>query len=156
MIIVYSLVIRPLMAVSETSPSPSAVQSGLLLDGLGITAATLCAVHCLVGVLFVAALPLIGLGALLDERVEIAFLVSAVVLGLLSVGLGWPRHRRLQPLGCLIVGLLMLLGVRPLLAEGSAVEVWAVVVGAAAMIAAHLSNNRAIRRAHGRFARGVA
>lgn len=144
------------MAVCEPSVSHSAPQRGLVLDGLGITAATLCAVHCLAGALFVAALPLIGLGALLDERVEVAFLVSAVVLGLLSLGLGWRRHRRLQPLSWLIVGLLMLLGVRPLLAEGSAVEVWVVVVGAAALIGAHLSNNRAIRRAHGRIAQSAA
>jgi hypothetical protein len=133
------------MTVLNSQRMRSDPPRGLWLDGLGITAATLCAVHCLAGVLFVAALPVLGLGALLDERLELAFVVSAVVLGLLSLGLGWRRHGRVQPLGWLLVGLLLLLGVRPGFAEGSTVEVLAVVGGAVALIGAHLSNHRASR-----------
>ncbi len=101
----------------------------------------------MVGALFVAALPVLGLGALLDERLESGFLVSAVVLGVISLGLGWRTHGRLMPLGMLSLGLLLLLGVRPGFSEGSPLEVAAVITGAAALIAAHVVNDRAVQRA---------
>jgi len=143
------------MAVSDSSVSLHSPLRTLWLDGLGITAATLCAVHCVAGALFVAVLPVLGVGALLDERLEAGFLMSAVVLGLVSLGLGWRRHGRLLPMGWLLTGLFLLLAVRPGLAEGSTIEVLAVVGGAAALIGAHVANHRASRNASCQLPRSV-
>ena len=115
------------------------------LDSAGAASAGLCAVHCVLSSLWLAVLPTLGLGVLLDERVERLFLLSAVVLGSIAFSGGWRRHRRLEPAMRFALGLIVLLAVRPQLAEGSAWEVASVVGGAAALISAHWRNDRLLR-----------
>lgn len=75
------------------------------LDNIGITASTLCAIHCaLVPVLFTS-LPLLGLGFLANAWVEWGMIVLALLIGTYSIGLSYLRiHRQLRPLTLLITG----------------------------------------------------
>lgn len=115
------------------------------LDSAGALSAGLCAVHCVVSALWLAVLPTLGLGLLLDPRFERLFLWSAVALGGLAFSRGWQRHRRLEPVALFSLGLGLLLVLRSQLAEGSALEIGSVVFGAAALIGAHWQNDRLLR-----------
>jgi hypothetical protein len=131
------------------------VNTRTTLDVTGAASAVLCAVHCVATALFATVLPLLGMSALLDERVELAFVLAAVFLGVGSMGLGWRRHRDFCPMVLLLLGLALLLGVRPRFEEGSATEVLVVVAGAAMLGSAHLLNLRIGRRAGHRVRAGV-
>lgn len=115
------------------------------LDSAGAFSAGLCAVHCVTSSLWLAVLPSIGLGLLLDPRLERLFLWSAVALGAVAFSQGWMRHRRRVPVLLFVAGLGVLLLLRPRLAEGSTSELLAVVLGAATLIIAHWQNARWLR-----------
>jgi hypothetical protein len=70
------------------------------------------------------------------------FLGSAILLGGLAFTRGWRQHRRPWPALLFGAGLLVLLLVRPVVPEGSPVEVGVVLLGAAALISAHRLNAR--------------
>jgi len=117
------------------------------LDTAGAVSAALCAVHCSVSGLWLAIVPGLGLGLLLDPRLEQLFLWSAVLLGGLAFTRGWRHHRSVWPALLFGVGLLALLLVRPFVPEGSGVEIGVVLLGAASLISAHWQNARLQRRA---------
>ena len=75
------------------------------LDHIGVTASTLCAVHCaLVPILFTS-LPLLGLGFLANVWIEWGMIVLALFIGVYSIGLSYLRiHRQLLPLALLVAG----------------------------------------------------
>jgi len=77
------------------------------LDRAGIVLSGLCAVHCILGVLLVGAL---GLGgeAFLSPAIHRVGLVVALVVGLVSLGYGVLRHRRVGPLAIGGVGLALM------------------------------------------------
>jgi len=124
-----------------------------VLDAVGAGSAMLCAVHCAATGVFIAVLPIVGIGAILNERTELAFLAIAVTLGMVSLGLGWRTHRRIGPLCLLGVGMIMLLAIRPQLTEGMAAELGVVLFGACSLVAAHWQNHRLTRATHARRAR---
>lgn len=75
------------------------------IDRIGITASTLCAVHCAVVPLIFTSLPLIGLGFLALPLVEWGMIVFALMIGLYSIGLSYLRvHRRPMPVILLVTG----------------------------------------------------
>jgi hypothetical protein len=80
------------------------------LDNIGMTASTLCAVHCaLVPVLFTS-LPLLGLGFLANAWVEWGMIVLALLIGVYSIGLSYLRiHRQLLPLALLSAGFMAII-----------------------------------------------
>ena len=83
-----------------------------LLDQFGTTASVICAIHCALLPVLIAVLPAIGLGALAWNGLEWAFVCFATVLGLVSLWLGYKRHRVYRALTFLIPGLaLVWLGV---------------------------------------------
>jgi hypothetical protein len=94
---------------------------------------------------WLAVLPGLGLGALLDPRLERLFLWSAVALGTVAFAHGWRRHRGAGPIALFGVGLGALLVLRERFAEGSRIELVAVVLGATALISAHWLNARMLR-----------
>lgn len=113
----------------------------LWLDRLGMATSTVCAVHCAATALFMGALSAVGATGLADDRVEAVFLTASVVLGALSLGHALRRHRSVKPALWFAVGLVLLLGVRPLM--GTAVgEVAAVMAGALCVVRAHWKNAR--------------
>ena len=67
------------------------------LDRVGILLSGLCAVHCLLGLVLVAVL---GLGgeALLSPSIHRTGLAVAVLVGIVTLGLGAMRHGRMGPL----------------------------------------------------------
>jgi len=79
------------------------------LDRLGITASTLCAIHCAAVPLLLTFLPLWGLGFLADERVEICMIVLSLCLGIWSMSSSYRKlHRKLIPSIVLIAGFFLI------------------------------------------------
>jgi len=109
------------------------------LDRAGILLSGLCAVHCVLGILLVSVL---GLGGelLLDPAIHEVGLALAIVVGLVTLGLGVLRHGKLGPLvvgGCGIA--LMAAG----LASGHGLsEAVLTIAGVALVATAHIRNLR--------------
>lgn len=75
------------------------------LDRIGMTASTLCAVHCAVVPLLLTFLPLAGLGFLANPVFEMGMIIVALLLGVSSIFLAYFRtHRKLLPLILLLIG----------------------------------------------------
>lgn len=76
-----------------------------MLDRLGITAASLCALHCIMLPILLPALPLFGLGFLADHSWEHGFLLATAVLGAITIFSGFKRyHKKLYPFYLLFLG----------------------------------------------------
>lgn len=84
------------MALSKTSQH---------LDRLGMTASTLCAIHCVLVPVFLTTLPLLGLEFLSNEWVEISMIIVSVFLGTLSLSISYRKqHHKLLPFLVLLTG----------------------------------------------------
>ncbi len=77
----------------------------VLLDRFGATGSLLCAIHCAVTPLLLAALPALGLSLWFDGSLEWVLVVFVTLLGLFSLGWSYRRHRALRALGVLVTGL---------------------------------------------------
>src|SRR3546814_18846789 len=75
------------------------------LDRFGATGSLICAVHCALLPLVLAALPSLGLSEWLGDGFELAFVVFATSVGVFSLVYGYRRHRRIRALGVLLAGL---------------------------------------------------
>jgi hypothetical protein len=109
------------------------------LDRVGILLSGLCAVHCLLGVVLVSAL---GLGgeALLSPSIHRYGLGLAVLVGLVTLGIGAVRHGKRAPLmigGCGLA--LMALG---LLVPHGLPEAMLTIAGVVLVATAHIWNLR--------------
>ena len=78
------------------------------LDRLGAAGSLLCAVHCALLPVLIAALPSMGIAAGAGDGFERAFVGFATLLGLFSVVWGYRRHGAVRALGLLIPGLAVL------------------------------------------------
>lgn len=109
------------------------------LDRLGIALSSLCAVHCVLGLLLVT---LLGLGgeSLLDPAFHRAGLALAIAIGAATLGYGALHHGRRGPLALGAAGLaLMAAG---LLARHGLGEALLTISGVALVAAAHIRNLR--------------
>lgn len=79
-----------------------------LLDRFGATGSLICAVHCALTPLLLAAIPSLGLSAWLGDGFEFGFVAFVTVLGLFSLLWGYRRHRAFRALGMLLAGLVTL------------------------------------------------
>ena len=109
------------------------------LDRIGILLSGMCAVHCLLGIVLVSVL---GLGgeALLSPSIHRYGLALAVLVGLVTLGLGVLRHGKLAPLvigGCGIA--LMTAGI---LVQHGPIEAVVTIAGVALVATAHIRNLR--------------
>lgn len=109
------------------------------LDRIGIMLSGLCAVHCLLGIVLVS---LLGLGgeAFLAPAIHRTGLALAVLVGLVTLGLGVLRHGQLAPLaigGCGIA--LMIFG---LAVQHGPAEAVLTIAGVALVAFAHIRNLR--------------
>jgi hypothetical protein len=95
-----------LVPVPESNSSPSHAS---FADRFGATASFLCALHCAVLPLVIAALPALGLGFLANHAFERAFIAFASVLALASLAFGFRRHRRFRAFWFLVPGVVLLL-----------------------------------------------
>ena len=80
-------------------------RSHRLLDHLGATGSLLCALHCALTPLLLAALPSLGLSLWFDGSLEAALVSFVTLLPVLSLGWSYRRHRALRALGLLVPGL---------------------------------------------------
>ena len=112
-------------------------------DRFGATASFLCAVHCALLPLLIAALPAFGLGFLADHRYEQAFVGFAVLLASATVVGGFRHHHRLVALWLLLPGLVLLI-TGALIAFDHAATLHSVLVsfGGTLVAGAHLTNLR--------------
>ncbi|MDB4999722.1 MAG: hypothetical protein JWR76_799 [Mucilaginibacter sp.] len=75
------------------------------LDNIGMTASTLCAIHCAAVPVFFTSLPLLGLGFLANPWVEWTMILIAIIVGVSSIGTSFLlSHHRALPLILLIAG----------------------------------------------------
>ncbi|MDE8651738.1 MerC domain-containing protein [Novosphingobium album (ex Liu et al. 2023)] len=107
------------------------------LDRMGVVLSALCAVHCVLGIVFVSVL---GLGGrfLLDPRIHQIGLALAVLVGLVSLGFGVLRHGRLGPLAIGAIGLGLMASA--ILSGHGLAETVLTVAGVALVATAHIRN----------------
>jgi len=109
------------------------------LDHLGMTASTLCAIHCAIVPLIFTSLPLLGLGFLANPWFEWGMIILAFVIGVSSISLSYFRvHRRLLPLTLLVVGFIIIIAGH--LLTGGWIEGIIVPLGGLTIVAAHFFN----------------
>jgi len=109
-----------------------------MLDRIGITATSLCALHCILLPVLLPALPLLGLGFLADHTWEHIFLLSTAVLGSVALFSGFKKyHRRIYPFYLLFLGI-GIYWIKHDFAEN--IQPFFILVGASFIVAAHLIN----------------
>lgn len=75
------------------------------LDRIGITASTLCAIHCAALPFLITVLPMWGIGFLANDAVEIIMISVSLLLGVWSLSAAYRKqHRRSLPILVLILG----------------------------------------------------
>lgn len=109
-----------------------------MLDRIGITATSLCALHCILLPILLPMLPLVGLSFLADHAWEHVFLLITAALGTVALFSGFRRyHKRLYPLYLLYIGV-ALYWIKHDFSE--ALEPVFIIGGASLIIAAHFIN----------------
>lgn len=109
-----------------------------MLDRIGITATSLCALHCILLPVILPALPLLGLSFLADHTWEHIYLIITGILGSIAMFSGFKRyHRKLYPLYLLLLGLVIYWMKHDVSEQ---VEPFFIVVGATLIVAAHIIN----------------
>lgn len=117
--------------------------SQLKLDRFGAGLSLVCAVHCAMHPLLLLALPLIGLGFLLNEQLESLILIFSVIFALGVLGSSLREHGQKQVLWPWLVGTVLIVLSR-VFHDG---EVLLAVAGALSLAGAHLLNTWYSRRA---------
>ncbi len=114
----------------------------LRLDRAGIVLSGLCAIHCLLGLVLVSLLGLGSIGgeALLAPAIHRAGLALAVIIGVVTLGIGALRHGRMGPLA--IGGCGLALMAAGLVAPHGLQEALLTVAGVALVAVAHIRNLR--------------
>jgi hypothetical protein len=111
------------------------------LDNIGITASTLCAIHCAVVPLLFTSLPLVGLEFLANAWVEWGMIIFALALGVYSIGLSYRRtHHNAVPMLMLILGFAIIMAGHAFAAGKT--EAMIVPAGGLLIAAAHYVNYR--------------
>ncbi len=109
-----------------------------MLDKIGITATSLCALHCILLPILLPVLPLLGLSFLADHTWEHIFLLMTAVLGTIALFSGFKRyHKRLYPFYLLYLGVAIYWMKHDFATE---VQPFFIFAGAALIIAAHFVN----------------
>lgn len=79
-----------------------------VLDRLGVSASTLCAIHCAAVPFLVSVLPAIGLGFLGGHTFELVMIATSIGIATFSLGSSYRVHRRLNPLMMMASGALLM------------------------------------------------
>ncbi len=109
-----------------------------MLDRIGITATSLCALHCILLPVILPALPLLGISFLADHMWEHVFLVVTAILGSIAMFSGFKRyHKKLYPFYLLILGVVIYWQKHDF---SESIQPLFIVVGATLIVAAHIIN----------------
>lgn len=65
-----------------------------LFDKIGVSAATICFVHCLIIPFLIPFIGVMGVGYLFDESIEFAFFIITFVVAFFSLSVGFFKHHR--------------------------------------------------------------
>ncbi|MDP7591715.1 MAG: MerC domain-containing protein [Litorilituus sp.] len=115
-----------------------------MLDRIGITATSLCALHCILLPILLPILPLLGLSFLADHTLEHVFLLMTAFLGTVALFSGFKRyHKRLYPFYLLYLGV-AIYWIKHDFSE--AMEIYFIIGGAGLIVAAHFINIRLCNR----------
>lgn len=110
------------------------------LDGFGVLLSSLCAVHCVLGLILVTVLGLGG-GVLLSPAIHEIGLALAIAVGALTLGLSALRHGRTGPLMLGACGLALMAAA--LLVGHGPREAILTIAGVSLVATAHIRNLRA-------------
>ena len=111
-----------------------------MLDRIGISAASLCALHCILLPVLLPILPLIGLSVLADHWWEHAFLIVSAIIGSIALFSGFKKyHRRLYPFYLLFLGITIYWQKHDFAEQ---YQPYIIIIGATFIIAAHFINLR--------------
>ncbi len=109
-----------------------------MLDRIGITAASICALHCILLPVILPALPLLGLSFLADHWWEHVFLVITAIIGSTALLSGFKQyHRRLYPFYLLFLGIAIYWQKHDFSAE---VQPYIIILGTLLIAGAHFIN----------------
>jgi hypothetical protein len=109
-----------------------------MLDRIGITATTLCGLHCLLLPILLPVLPLMHLSFLADHTWEHIFLLLTAVLGTIALFSGFKKyHRRIYPFYLLYIGVILYWIKHDFPA---AYSIYFIVGGTSLIVAAHFIN----------------
>ncbi len=114
------------------------------LDRVGMTASVLCAVHCAAGAAIAAAVP--AARVIESEWVERLFVVVSIAVASLALRRGVALHRDRRVYIALGVGAVVLVAGRVFEFSSERAELLTSLVGASALVVAHVFNIRALRR----------
>jgi hypothetical protein len=134
------------------------------LDRLGVVLSLACSIHCVIVPVLFAFVPSLvvalhsfhsplrrwSIGLITLQAYEVPFVLAAVGLAVVSAGIGWRRHRHLQPLVWIAAAAVSFLLGWSHLATSSAAHGALAALGGAMLAAAHLSNLRSSRSVHAR------
>ncbi|WP_448569656.1 MerC domain-containing protein [Thalassotalea ganghwensis] len=109
-----------------------------MLDRIGITATSLCALHCILLPVLLPALPLLGISFLADHAWEHIFLILTAVLGGIALYSGFKRyHHKTYPFYLLLLGVVIYWEKHDVAA---AYQPFMIVIGAALIVSSHIIN----------------
>jgi hypothetical protein len=118
-----------------------------LADRFGATASFLCAVHCALLPLIIAALPALGLAFLADHHFERGFIVFASLLALTTLVVGFRRHHQFRAFWFLVPGITLLFaGIIVDFDHSSTLHATLVSIGGTLVAISHLTNLRLAHR----------
>ncbi|WP_371186926.1 MerC domain-containing protein [Thalassotalea maritima] len=111
-----------------------------MLDRLGITATSLCALHCILLPILLPLLSLFGLEAWASHEAEHVFLFATLILGSFALFSGFKRyHRKIYPFYLLFLGGFIYWHKHSV---DESVQPLMIIVGASLLVAAHVINLR--------------
>lgn len=114
-----------------------------ILDRVGATASSACAVHCMITPFVLGLLPVLGIGFLAAPWFENTAVLGAISLAVVSLLHGYLHHRQFHALWLLIIGGALLLSGRFIVGDANKLlETPLVVLGGLALAGAHLINRR--------------
>lgn len=131
-----------IMTINFPSPDFRSALDSDAPDRLAVWTSVACAIHCALTPLLLPLLPY-AVGGIVGAGTEHVFRGVALVLGILSLGHSYRAvHRRWLPLGLFVAGMALLFAASLQASAHPGREVFLVIVGASAIVAAHIINLR--------------
>jgi hypothetical protein len=123
------------------------------LDHIGMTASTLCALHCAIVPILITTLPLMGLGFLARPWLEWSMIILALLIGSYTLGTSYLfEHHRPKPIILLAIGFFLIISGH--FAANEWLEAVIVPIGGLTIASAHFANFKIMggcRHGHHRF-----
>jgi cell division protein FtsW (lipid II flippase) len=110
-----------------------------IMDSLGITLSSTCAVHCLFTPIAIILVPLFGVSVLDNEYFHEAILYFILPTALIAITMGCRKHKDYKVAMLAIFGVLVLVGVTVYHDKINNIELWTI-LGSSILIVSHIRN----------------